>query len=208
MDWVADIDTARSIEGVSAHHISDAELLGLLEVESGGDPQAHRAGAPYRGALQIGPSMTRYMWEADTASRMMLHEAWTLDDEARAGIPDATVFHGQRILTLRFYLRAQRRLEPLHRGGIVGRWLVWKAGIRAAVQYFKVERQRGERAARRWLGAQDRLGRPLEYLRRVKEATARYQTLIDQHNAPHGVCAPKLLLVPRFEWFFEPPARA
>lgn len=196
--WIESIHTARNIEQVSAHHIGDAELLGLIDVESNGNPNAHRSGAQYQGALQIGESMTRYMREADTATSIMLHDAWTL--EGRAGRPDATVFLGAPVLTIRFYLRTQLLLERYTGGTLLGRWLLWKAGLRAVARFRRLEKHQGRSAARKWMASRTSLGAVLEYERRSRVATTHYQQLIDGANVSHGICAP-LLLKPRFEWF-------
>jgi hypothetical protein len=196
--WIEHIHTARAIEGVSAHEISDAELLGLIDIESGGDAHANRRGAPYQGALQIGESMTRYMREVDAATSIMLHDAWTLT--GRSGQPDATVFLGAPVLTIRFYLRTQLRLERYTGRSMLGRWLLWKAGVGAVARFVELERTRGAREARRWIASRGGLGAVLEYERRARAATARYHMMINAANEQHGICAP-MLLAPRFEWF-------
>jgi hypothetical protein len=196
--WIETIHTARQAESVSALHISDAELLGLLEVESQGDPWAQRPRAPYRGALQIGPSMTSYMIERDATTREMVQQAWG----EREGTPDARVFIGARELTIRFYLRTQLKLEGLHRGGRLGRWLVWKAGIGATVRFFQLQRSKGSVEAWRWLLSRKHLGASRSYVSRVSAATGRYQVMIDEMNTPHGICAP-MVLRPRFDWFYD-----
>lgn len=56
LKWLPAVREVRDELGLSRAKYSDALMLALIEIESGGDEHAHRAGAPYYGLLQIGRS--------------------------------------------------------------------------------------------------------------------------------------------------------
>lgn len=53
-DWITQIEGARVNVGVTAEQYPTPVLLALIEIESGGDPEAHRPGSQFYGLLQMG----------------------------------------------------------------------------------------------------------------------------------------------------------
>lgn len=107
-DWTSTIEEVRDSLGLSACQYPTPVLLAFIDVESDGDPSAHRPGSAFRGLLQMGPPAGKDV-----------------------GI-DVTDLEGDGELAIHAFLELQERYADRHDYDPIRMAVVWKGGAGTA----------------------------------------------------------------------------
>lgn len=170
MDWLN--ATIELIEKFSLTHlINPVDVLALIHVESGGDPNAHRTGSQFRGLLQIGRP---YFIDA---------MQW-LGSDAK----DHTILHGDGESSIAVMLAYLCRYAAFHQWDPTLIAVIHKGGIGTA-RLVRDQLIQGRPMHEALAVAEEALSVPRlqEYVRRFEQARAAYAKELLEPVRPTGV---------------------
>lgn len=152
IDWLPAIREIREDLGLSECVYPDAVILALIDVESGGDPFAHREGSKFWGLLQMGPP---------AAKDVGLEDVSDLDGDGEAAIEAC--------------LRLLDRYEDRHDGDPRRIAVLWKGGAGTArTVEERLVAGIDLRRAMIYASEKHRVPRLVEYVRRFQAALRNY----------------------------------
>ena len=174
-DWLSQIHGARDVVGVSAAQYPDAVILAFIDVESDGDPEAHRSGSQFYGLLQMGKAAGL---DVDVVPSSLNGEDGNPDSE-----DDIEAFLE---LCERYADRHEYdpvRIAVLWKGGAgtaktVGRRLAGGVDLTSAIAHAE---------------AAHKVPNLRAYVGRFKRALATWAAWVDEQNSDHGICANEVL---------------
>lgn len=174
--WLEEVHGARENTGTTAERYPDAVILAFIDVESNGDPTAHRPGSQFYGLLQMG-------------------RLAGLD----VGIDDISVLDGEdgdpfTEDDFEAFMRLSDRYFDRWEGDPVRLAVLWKGGAGTAA--YVSERLRAGIDMNRAVHAAEhnkRIPSLREYVRRFRLALRKWAAWVDEQNAAYGVCANEVL---------------
>lgn len=152
--WLPYIRQIRNDLGMTPETLSDATVLALIEIESRGDPKAHRANSQYWGLLQIG---------TDNGA------TFGLLPSTMAGMTDIDA----GVTSIRHFMRYASLNKSSHEWVPEMVALMWKGGAGTVRKYKRIVASEGRNAGNAYLGTLWE-GSPLTYIKRFSSYYAKW----------------------------------
>ena len=193
VQWAHVVQEERDKTPLTPHELTDAEMLALIELESQGDPAAHRAGSQYEGLLQVGKRAI------EEAHRKSLRIEWAEDlasvvTHPRTQQPTQRKLRGDGRLSVRVWLTLYWAYKGRHEHDTTLKGVFWKGGP-GTLSGYKRRYVSSRRRADRWLASLGSRGIPngLKYVQKFERLVAKWQDHVNHLNGRYQVCSPQLM---------------